>query len=415
MWRRLIVRADFSATPRHGQPLLKFGAQAHQAVQHALLGIYRIAQVVQRGFHVCQFDFDIRQAFLHRSNSVAVHPADGIVRTVLIVVRWRRAVIPARLMLTLQPDDKGNCCQPSALEETRMETDKKAALQLDRRRLLGAAAAAAIGVAAPPLRAATGLNLDLDDPWDRLTALAKFRGSLDGKTVMWWMKGTRFGVVDTVVTPLFNMMIGSFMRLRPVPGKGFEVTMLEMSYFTDLETGAVLDTFRNPYNGKLCQVPEQRLGPYPVLMTPTGVILPDIPMFGTVEVTTRLGPAIVQGDDVWIRDDATARVDSTHPMMGKHVYNELLTYRGKLSDLNNPELQSAPAEISFQSLTSWREWFQADDVGGHTTARASGTKIHRMEDFPPDYLKAARARHGKIMADPEAALDAPPPVPEGHG
>ena len=252
--------------------------------------------------------------------------------------------------------------------------------------------------------------LDLDDPWDRLTALAKLRANIDGSTVMWWMKGVRYGVVDNVITPLFGMLIGSFQRLRPLPGKGFEVNMLEMSYFTDLETGAVLDTFKNPYNGKVVEIPEQRLGPFPVLMRPTGVVLPDLPMFGEVELQTKVGPAIVSGDDVWIRDDSTVRVDSDHPMMGKHIYNELVTYRGRVSELNDPEVTSAAADISFHSVTSWREWFQAEDVGGHTTARANGSKIYRIDDFPAEYLAAARERHPDLIADPDAVLDAAPPL-----
>lgn len=259
--------------------------------------------------------------------------------------------------------------------------------------------------------AAASLNLDLNDPWDRLTALAKLRGSIDGTTVMWWMKGVRFGVVDEIVTPLFGMLIGSFQTMQPVEGEGYMLNMLELSYFTDLETGAVLDTFVNPYNGKLCEVPEQRLGPYPVMLKTDGVVLPDIPAFGDIDLTTRVGPAIVHGDDVWIRDDSTVKVDSDHPMMGKHTYNELVTYRGKLSDINNPDLPSAPAEIMFQSVTSWRAWYQADDVDGHTTARANGTKIYNLEDFPPEYLAAARERHPEIIADPLAALNAPPKAP----
>jgi len=279
-----------------------------------------------------------------------------------------------------------------------------------RRRLMHLTAAAA-GSALLPIRNVSAAGLDLDDPADRLTALAKLRGSLDGRVVMWWMKGVYYGVVDDVLTPLFGTLIGSFQRLRPEPGKGFELTMLELSYFTDLKTGAVLDTFTNPYNGKLCQVPEQRLGPLPVLMTPTGVILPKVPAFGTVELTTQVGPAIVQGDDVWIRDDSTVKVDSDHPMMGKHTYNELVTYQGRLSDINNPDVLSAPAYITLQSVTSWREWMQAEGVGGHTTARAAGAKISRVEDFPREYLAAARARHGAIIADPVAALNVPPPKP----
>ncbi len=272
--------------------------------------------------------------------------------------------------------------------------------------------AAAFAMSSLPVRAADGL--DLEDPWDRLTALAKLRGSIDGSTVMWWMKGVRFGVVDHIVTPMFGMLIGSFQRMRPLPGKGFELNMLEMGYFTDLDTGEVLDTFRNPYNGKLCEVPEQRLGPYPVLMTPSGVVLPDVKPFNEVELDTRIGPAIVQGNDVWIRDDSTVKVDSDHPMMGKHTYNEMVTYRGKLSDINNPDLASAPAEISFQSVTSWRAWLQADGVGGHTTGRANGMKISSVDEFPVEYLAAARERHPDIISDPDAVMDAAPAAPGEH-
>ena len=253
-------------------------------------------------------------------------------------------------------------------------------------------------------------NLDLNDPWDRLTALAKLRGDISGKTVMWWMKGVRYGVVDNEIRPLFNMLIGSFQRMWSIPGKGFGVNMLEMGYFTDLETGEVLDTFVNPYTGKEVEVPEQQLGPFPVLMRPTGVVLPDLPMFGDIDLKTKVGPAIVSGDDVWIRDDSSVNVDSDHPMMGKHIYNELVTYRGSLSELNDPDVTSAAADISFTSVTSWREWFEAEDVGGHTTARANGNKISRIEDFPPEYLAAARERHSDLIADPDAVLDASPPM-----
>jgi hypothetical protein len=288
---------------------------------------------------------------------------------------------------------------------------------MNRRKMMlgGTAALAGLSlVSCADIATPKSLNLDLNDPWDRLTALAKLRGSVDGKTVMWWMKGVRFGVVDHVVTPMFGMLIGSFQRMVPVPGEGFMLNMLELSYFTDLQTGAVLDTFVNPYNGKLCEVPEQRLGPYPVMLKTTGVVLPDIPAFGDIDLTTRVGPSVVHGDDVWIRDDSTIKVDSDHPMMGKHTYNELVTYRGKLSAINNPSLPSAPADIMFQSVTSWREWFQADDVDGHTTARATGTKIHRLEDFPAEYLAAARERNPELIGDPEAVLDSVPLAPGTH-
>lgn len=292
-------------------------------------------------------------------------------------------------------------------QNSNAQRDSAAVGGITRRDVLSAGALGLTALMTPRLVTADR-PLDLNDPWDRLTALAKLRGDVSGKMCMWWMSGVRYGVVDDIVKPLFGMMVGSFITLKPVEGKGFELNMLEMSYFTDIDTGKVIDTLVNPYNGAVCEIPEQRLGPYPVLMTPAGVILPDDPMFGDVDLTTQVGPAIVNGNDVWLRDDSSVKVDSDHPMMGKHIYNEILTYRGYLDEINNPDLTSARCDISFQSLTSWRHWFKAEGVGGHTTARATGNKIHRVEDFPPAYLAAARERHPDIIADPLAALEAPP-------
>ena len=278
---------------------------------------------------------------------------------------------------------------------------------IGRRQLLGGSAALLACMQLPVARA----DLDFDDPGDLLTAAVKLRGTLDDRMVIWWMKGVRYGVVKDELNPLFNMLVGSFSRYKEVPGRGYQVTMLELGYLTDLETGEPLDEFKNPYTGKIVTVPEQRLGPLPVMLTSSGVEIDTGASFDSIDLKTRLGPAIVDGDDIWLREDSTAKVDSDLPMMGKHVYNELVTYRGRVSDVNNPDLAAAPATVTYQSVTSWREWFESGGIPGHTTARAAGKKIFSIEQLPADYLAAAQERHPEIIADPEAALDAPPPAP----
>ena len=259
---------------------------------------------------------------------------------------------------------------------------------IGRRHLISGGAALFAFMQLPVARAA----LDFDDPDDLLTTAVKLRGSLDDRMVMWWMKGVRYGVVKDELNPLFNMLVGSFSRYKEVPGQGYQVTMLELGYLTDLQTGEPLDEFRNPYTDKVVKVPEQRLGPHPVMLTSSGVEIDSGGPFAAIDLKTRLGPVIVQGDDIWLREDSTAKVESDLPMMGKHIYNELVTYRGRLSDVNNPDLPAAPAAVQYQSVTSWREWFEAGGIPGHTTARAAGRKIFSVEDFPADYLAAAQVR-----------------------
>jgi len=279
----------------------------------------------------------------------------------------------------------------------------------------GAAASTLLPGASQAGAHSSGSGIDYGDTGDNLYAFGKIWSSYD-EVVIGAFHGLMYvRIPGKRMIPVFGYTGTGALQCKQDDDGSLWIKSRETGYFTDLETGEVLDTFVNPYNGKVCEVPEQRLGPFPVLMRPTGVVLPDIPMFGDVDLTTKVGPAIVNGDDVWIRDDASVDVDSDHPMMGKHTYNELVTYKGRLSEINDPEVSSATAHISFTSVTSWREWFQAEDVGGHTTARANGSKISRIEDFPPEYLAAARERHGEILADPDAALDAAPPLtlPEG--
>ena len=117
---------------------------------------------------------------------------------------------------------------------------------ISRRRLLGGGAAVLTGIYLPLARA----ELDFSNPDDLLTAAVKLRGTLDDRMVIWWMKGVRYGVVKDELNPLFNMLIGSFSRYKEIPGRGYEVKMLELGYLTDLETGEPLDQFRNPYTNK---------------------------------------------------------------------------------------------------------------------------------------------------------------------
>ena len=272
-------------------------------------------------------------------------------------------------------------------------------MQISRRRFSGLMSAA-LGTMFVPAYAESALT----SPDDILHALIKLRGTLDDRLVMWWMKGMRYGVVNDSITPLYGMKTGGFQLYQQLADGRHSMTMLELIFFTDLETDKPLAQFANPYSGKLVDIPEQRLGPYTVYHTTQGVEIPPNPAFGTFELRTQLGPVVVEGDDVWIRDDSFVDVDSDQPMMGEHTYNEFVTYHGSLKDIENPELTSAPASVAFQSVTSWREWMGAEGIGGHTTARAAGRKCFSLDEFPDDYLQILNDRYPTIAKDPRAAL-----------
>jgi len=256
-------------------------------------------------------------------------------------------------------------------------------------------------MALPGVSAATDINAN---PEALLRALIKLRGSLDERPVFSWLSGMRYGVVDGRIDPIYRMHAGSVQLYRRINDRRYEMIMLELSYFADVDTGKPLKAFKNPYSGRVVEIPQQKLGPYKIFLTTEGVEIPRDPAFGEFELRTQLGPAVVQNDDIWIREDSFINVDSDHPMMGKHTYNEFVTYHGSLADVKNEALVSAPVDVTYQSVTSWRKWMGAEGVGGQTTARAAGSKVFALEDLPVEYLRVMRDWYPEIMQDPVSVL-----------
>jgi len=272
-------------------------------------------------------------------------------------------------------------------------------MDISRRTLLSAGCAMLLP---PSLYAANSQDAEL------LEALVKLRGTLDDRLVCWWMKGMRYGVVNERIDPIYGMNTGGFQLYRKIADDRYEMRMLELGYFSNPVTGEPLRQFANPYSGKTVDIPDQKLGPYTVYLTTKGVEIPRDPAFGEFELRTQLGPAVVDDDDIWFREDGFINVDSDHPMMGKHTYNEFVTYHGSMSDVQNKALATVPATVTYQSVTSWRKWMGSEGVDGHTTARAAGRKVFAVEDMPEDYLRVVREWYPEIMSDVMAALKSEP-------
>jgi len=153
---------------------------------------------------------------------------------------------------------------------------------LSRRAALGTVAgAAAAGLATSAFAGAhSSAGLDLSSDTDLLTALAKMRGSTDGRLSMGWVIGTRYAVVNSLATPMWGILAGTFSRYQKVSDDTYEVKSLEVAYFTDLETGKLKETWDNPFTDTTVELERTRMGPSTFTMTtcrewrqPWGVVL----------------------------------------------------------------------------------------------------------------------------------------------
>lgn len=278
------------------------------------------------------------------------------------------------------------------------------------------AAGAVLGAAAPALAATTESvtaagPLNAADPKALLKALVKLRGSLDGRIAFWWMKGPRYGVVGTTVTPLFQNLVVSWHRFARQPDGNYKATIVELSYYVDVKTGELLDhNWRNPITGATNALEHIAFGPVTSTLTLSGVTPPEKTPGAELRVKSTRGVLAQHNDDIWLQEDVSATIVS-ETASGRAPYqgNDITTYHGSLRQVLDANSPSAEATMHYQSVTDWRTWMNMGDIKGVLMARASGRKVWSLGDVPQEILAAARRLHPQIISDPAKALEGTPP------
>ena len=275
---------------------------------------------------------------------------------------------------------------------------------IHRRSILQLFGAAALGAAGVRTFAGTGLDLSASD--DFLTAAVKLRGSTDDRLCMGWVTGTRYAVIENEAIPMLGFLAGTFSRYRRIRRDAYEAKTIEVAYFTDLAHGRLLETWDNPVTGKKVEVPQVRMGPASFLITADGLTIQQAAGEAVgMDLRHRFKPAVTRGNDVWISEEI--HVNGTPPGRDAKpfVYNEMTTYHGLRTDLEDPAQATVPTSVSFQSLVTWRPWMGFGDLPGHTTAHGTGTRAENIDDFPQYYLELTARHHPDVLENPMGVLN----------
>lgn len=266
---------------------------------------------------------------------------------------------------------------------------------------LGGAAFAVTGL---PVWGRSGL--DLKDRGDFLNAVVKMRGSVDERLCIGWVTGTRYVVIDNKAIPMMGLLAATFTQYRRSRPDAYTARSIEVAYFIDLETRKLIETWRNPFTDRVVDVPMVRMGPSQFEITADGL---DIKRAAGEAVGMTFNhsfkPAIVRGDDVWITEvidvHGTPQVEDANPF----IYNEMTTYRAKMSALADPARATVSTDVSFHGLVSFRPWMGFGEMSGHTTAHGAGTRSASMGDLPKYYVELTREFHPDVLDDPLAVLN----------
>lgn len=252
-----------------------------------------------------------------------------------------------------------------------------------------AACAAETSTVEDPAEAKTYTTADLDeilaDPVKRSEMIVKVMGSTEREDTYAFLKFHVYGYAGENVIPFFTMNNVIVQKWTPTEEPGnYDLQHYEVAYYSDFDETTPIETWENPVTGEVIDIPPFVLGPIYRQYTPEGVIAPGL-------APEPLNISVI-GNRVFI---PTQSVDQTsNPMSGPEwgpyagdptvYWDSMLTYSADMSDVLDPSLSKAGAEIHMQNLVSWNPYFKMGMLPGRTMVRAYGTHIDSLDDIPPE-------------------------------
>ena len=262
---------------------------------------------------------------------------------------------------------------------------------MSRRQSLAVGASAALGIATP----ARARSLDLSKVEDSLYAVAKLRGDVSGKPSLLWYSGTGFAVLpDEVPNPLYQVQGLIKSTWVPQSDGSFLYETFDLGFYGDKESGAYLESFINPMNGKVCQPVHVHDGPQRSLYTVHG----SVPMGRQPDTSKSLDIHWRRsGDDVWFENSFGFAFPS--PLLpqdwpeaspGENITFRFHTsFRGRMSELEDESLTAAPLTAVYLGIGPWPAWLLMEQAPGHQVLQYQARKLVSEDEIPPamqDYI-----------------------------
>jgi len=239
--------------------------------------------------------------------------------------------------------------------------------------------------------------LDVNSPQDNITAWVKLDADISGKEVL------RFGHLMAYGQPageksrkLFQLISLTKKAYRKLDNGDFESRTWGCGLYADAETGEIIDEFKNPYNDRLIT-----LKPYcsnisgSVFSVKNGMSsTANFQMDSTVFEGPYLLDWTVIGDKATVsRPAATKWLEKSS---GKTKYETSVdTYYTKMSDLNNPELNSVDAPYQYTLTTEWMTMLGMGERPGYMLWVGDSTKHFDLSEIPVDFLTQFKKRLGE--------------------
>ena len=271
-----------------------------------------------------------------------------------------------------------------------MTTCMSISAMIDRRTLLqgaGALAAAGGALAASQANSAPRVAIDFSNELESVRAYAKLAGTLEDGMVHYWYKGIVYGATHDETHAMVGWTGLLKMVWRNLGNGSFHFRNYDMSYFTEPGSDTRIEEFENPFTGRTNYPIDVIGGPFDIVVTP------------------KQYPWTRSGDDIWVTEPQHFRFmnkldPDEWPLASTGEMLNLLYldgFRGKVSDLENPDLVSAPSHLTVNHVNPWYPFFLMGKLPGVNYWHGQGKKISDLSDISPAVLEYVESRNPDFM------------------
>ena len=243
-------------------------------------------------------------------------------------------------------------------------------------------------------------RLDLDDPATNYRAMLKLRADLSGRSCLFAFPGVAWAMVPQEKNYRCFKTFGiGASRIEEVP-EGWRIYSREVLYYLDPDTGAILDTWKNPFlGGREVEVVHVANDPVNGVFTRQGnpVLSPPYPY-------------VSAGDDVVFQWNffifkPAELTRSEYPLYSsgdKDQHAELWGIKGRKSEILDPQITSASCVMSWSRVAGWLPFMEMGASPGTMVFHSHSMKLmNGLDDLPRYILDYTEKNYARFLEAPK--------------
>ena len=239
--------------------------------------------------------------------------------------------------------------------------------------------------------------LDLQSEAGSLEAMVKLRCSLDPQQeeILWWA-GTLFAQEPgKEAAPLMGFEGYNICRAEKQPDGVWRLYTRELTFYRDLKTGKIIDSWDNPLSGERNEVVQVANDPVNTVLNAPGrpLHLPWVEAGDEVMLTLNIPLAYPNP-----LQPAEFPAESSGPT---YMGSEHFMFFAPRAAMEDPTLKSVPVTYGWTRVGPWLPWMKLGTRPGSLLYIAQGNKRASVDELPADIRELVRSKYPEYARAPE--------------